>query len=314
MDYLLIGAEAASAVMDHLITLCEGMLAPVLEKAGVPESHGLEHATRVAAHVRAAAELMSGISMADVIALEVAALLHDADDSKYFDTSGELTNAQTIVDTLCETVSKEMSDDAAKRFKEICLTAIHLTSTRKHGMDVPDEYKDEVAKRPFLRFVSIADKLDAVGSRGVYRCFAYTVEQCQPIYNKGSPQPQTCDEVHLIASDERLAEYRSRSGNSTSMIDHYFDKLLQVARSLLHISAECHGAGYFERAASMNLKMMEEIVMARRPDKLRTLLQKCVRKYHPMCTGECEICSAVDCPFFSPDHYDGCSWCEKEVV
>ena len=215
MDYLLIGAEAASAVMDHLITLCEGMLAPVLEKAGVPESHGLEHATRVAAHVRAAAELMSGISMADVIALEVAALLHDADDSKYFDTSGELTNAQTIVDTLCETVSKEMSDDAAKRFKEICLTAIHLTSTRKHGMDVPDEYKDEVAKRPFLRFVSIADKLDAVGSRGVYRCFAYTVEQCQPIYNKGSPQPQTCDEVHLIASDERLAEYRSRSGNST---------------------------------------------------------------------------------------------------
>ena len=51
-----------------------------------------------------------------------------------------------------------------------------------------------------------------------------------PLSSEASPRPLTEKEVFALATPERFAKYQRSGGNSASMIDHYYDKLLSVAR------------------------------------------------------------------------------------
>mmetsp|Transcript_11402 Transcript_11402/g.17190 ORF Transcript_11402/g.17190 Transcript_11402/m.17190 type:complete len:100 (+) Transcript_11402:145-444(+) len=51
-----------------------------------------------------------------------------------------------------------------------------------------------------------------------------------PLAVDDTPRPQNEDEVWAAATEERFAEYQRSGGGSASMMDHYFDKLLQVSR------------------------------------------------------------------------------------
>ena len=48
--------------------------------------------------------------------------------------------------------------------------------------------------------------------------------------SESSPRPANEEEVFRFATPERFAKYQTSGGNSNSMIDHYYDKLLSVAR------------------------------------------------------------------------------------
>jgi hypothetical protein len=73
-----------------------------------------------------------------------------------------------------------------------------------------------------------ADRIAASGWTGVERCWKYNTRAERPLYTKDTPR--ALDEKDLwarIATPERFAAYR---GDSASMLDHYYDKLLHVTQ------------------------------------------------------------------------------------
>ena len=47
--------------------------------------------------------------------------------------------------------------------------------------------------------------------------------------HEDTPRPQSEEELWKEVSPERFQAYQSSGGKSASMIDHYYDKLLQIA-------------------------------------------------------------------------------------
>ena len=75
-----------------------------------------------------------------------------------------------------------------------------------------------------------ADRLEAVGSRGVVRCYQYNKENNQPLSSEASPRPQSEEELwSKYVIHFKLEDYMNRGGTSSDMISHYYDKLLHIA-------------------------------------------------------------------------------------
>ena len=90
----------------------------------------------------------------DLLAVELAALLHDADDHKLFRTEGN-ANARRFL---------EREGVPAETIARVC-AAIDSVSFSKNRGRRPET--------PEGRIVQDADRLDAIGAVGVARCFAY---------------------------------------------------------------------------------------------------------------------------------------------
>ena len=75
---------------------------------------------------------------------------------------------------------------------------------------------------------TLADRLEATGAIGVVRCYQYNAKVGAPPVRHDAA---TDDRGGGLRCDERrFAAYQASGGGSASMIDHYYDKLLQVAR------------------------------------------------------------------------------------
>ena len=90
----------------------------------------------------------------DLLVVELAALLHDADDHKLFHTEGN-ANARRFL---------EREGVPAETIARVC-AAIDSVSFSKNRGRRPET--------PEGRIVQDADRLDAIGAVGVARCFAY---------------------------------------------------------------------------------------------------------------------------------------------
>ena len=118
--------------------------------AGNAGGHGADHTLRVYRIAMAIAE--SEIGDPDIVAL--AALLHDADDHKLFDTKDN-ANARAFLKG--QNIPDEMAD-------RICEAVNSVSFSQNRG------------KRPETiegKIVQDADRLDAIGAVGVARTFAY---------------------------------------------------------------------------------------------------------------------------------------------
>ncbi len=118
--------------------------------AGNAGGHGADHTLRVYRIAMAIAE--SEICDPDIVAL--AALLHDADDHKLFDTKDN-ANARAFLKG--QNIPDEMAD-------RICEAVNSVSFSQNRG------------KRPETiegKIVQDADRLDAIGAVGVARTFAY---------------------------------------------------------------------------------------------------------------------------------------------
>lgn len=118
--------------------------------AGNSGGHGADHTLRVYRIAMAIAE--SEICDPDIVAL--AALLHDADDHKLFDTKDN-ANARAFLKG--QNIPDEMAD-------RICAAVNSVSFSQNRG------------KRPETiegKIVQDADRLDAIGAVGVARTFAY---------------------------------------------------------------------------------------------------------------------------------------------
>ena len=103
---------------------------------------------------------------------------------------------------------------------------IEYVSASKNGNSVP-----EIAKtNPEYLWPRCCDRLEAIGTIGAVRCYQYALE----IGNKlalpnSTPMPKTSEELWSFVVPERFDEYQRSCGKSASMLDHYYDKLLQIA-------------------------------------------------------------------------------------
>ena len=119
--------------------------------------HDFMHALRVAETARKIAE-DEGYGPETAENTVLAALLHDADDGKLFDTE-DCENAMGFL------LGEGMERGRAER---IC-RAIGAVSFSKNGLKAPDT--------PEGRAVQDADRLDAMGAVGIARTFAYGGER-----------------------------------------------------------------------------------------------------------------------------------------
>ena len=106
------------------------------------------------------------------------------------------------------------------------LRMISLVSCSANGNSLP---ADAVA-RPELLWPRWSDRLEATGEVGVARCYLYNLKCGAPLSCATTPRPASAEEALALATPERFAAYQASGGGSDSMIDHYYDKLLQIAR------------------------------------------------------------------------------------
>lgn len=222
---------------DRVVAIARAGLSALCEKANIPESHGLGHASRVLAHVEQAIAVAETAGDKDVrrreipawhaLAIRLAALLHDADDRKYFRDcpKGSYPNAEALMrDALgCG------DGDSAVVGKAVRM--IGLVSCSANGNAVPLDAEEE----PELLWPRWADRLEATGEVGIVRCWQFNREVGEPLVASGTPRPLDEKEVWALATPERFAEYQRSGGESASMLDHYYDKLLQVARPPVYV-------------------------------------------------------------------------------
>lgn len=221
------------------------------EHTEIKASHGWEHIQSVFNHATKAL-LSLEYNLPSRVAMEItlAALLHDMDDKKYFtDTSlGEYPNARAIL----EAVGIGIGDN--NKSHEQIIKMISWVSCSDNGNLVPEEV--EVAKAYHLLIPRWADRLEAVGSRGVVRCYQYNREKGEPLSSEASPRPQSEEELwSKYAIHFKLEDYMHRGGTSTDMISHYYDKLLHIARPPKEIVCN----PYLEHQAESSSKHLVEV-------------------------------------------------------
>ena len=113
--------------------------------------HDVSHTMRV---YRNALLIASDETGCDLQAVALAALLHDADDHKLFNTENN-ANARSFL--------KSCGVDDEKT--ELIIRAINSVSFSKNGCKAPDTIEGKI--------VQDADRLDAIGAVGIARTFAY---------------------------------------------------------------------------------------------------------------------------------------------
>ncbi|KAL7563300.1 hypothetical protein ACA910_016660 [Epithemia clementina (nom. ined.)] len=187
----------------------------------IKASHGLEHAMTVYKHARKAIEChQPTLSPRTVMEIEMAALLHDTDDYKYFpDTpKGMYPNALAIL------AKADVPDES---WADI-IQMISLVGCSENGNTVPDSIRQTNAWHKLIPRWS--DRLEAVGASGVVRCFQYSKEIRRPLSSPKSPRAQTAQQVWNLCRPERFESYQTNGPSDDSMMTHYYDKLLHVSR------------------------------------------------------------------------------------
>ena len=118
---------------------------------GNSDGHGADHALRV---YRNARKIMESHPEADSFVVAIAALLHDTDDHKLFDTKDN-ANARAFLE------KKELPADT---IEFICKIINSVSFSQNRGKK-PDSIEGMI--------VQDADRLDAIGAIGIARTFAY---------------------------------------------------------------------------------------------------------------------------------------------
>lgn len=132
----------------------------------------------------------------------LAALLHDIDDRKFFDTN-DYSNAREILHDF--------------EHADLVIEMISLVSCSTNG--------DSIVEPEWKLIPRYCDRLEAIGRVGLKRVYQYTVTKNRPHHTENTIVCKTLDEVRNAANEERFREY---NGVSESMIDHFYDKLLSL--------------------------------------------------------------------------------------
>ena len=127
--------------------------------AGNSDGHGADHTMRVYHNAKM---IIAEYPEADSFVVLMAALLHDADDHKLFNTENN-ENARAFM---------EQKDIPSEKVEQIC-TAINSVSFSHNRGRRPETLEGKI--------VQDADRLDAIGAIGIARTFAYGGKVGRPL-------------------------------------------------------------------------------------------------------------------------------------
>lgn len=214
----------------------------------MPDHHGAGHGQQVLRQVqKALAASTRPLSGHRSLSVQLAALLHDVDDRKYFGKQKSSEKAFPNAESLLQAAG------AAPEISTEVLWMIGLVSCSANGNSAPPEALAE----PELLWPRWADRLEAAGEIGIVRCWEYNSDKGMPQVVATTPRPTTEDEVWALATPERFRRYQSSGGSSDSMLDHYYDKLLQLGRP----PASLVQNSYLEKEMAMRSAPLVEICL-----------------------------------------------------
>ncbi len=223
-----------------------------VQHSEIKVSHGWGHIESVVDHTnKAILSLEQTLPSTVKMEIKLAALLHDMDDKKYFDTpTGKYPNADKILKAVGIS-----SFQNAKSHEQI-LKMISWVSCSTNGNKVPPEVEKNNSYH--LLIPRWADRLTAVGAKGVVRCYQYNQECGRPLSSEASPKPSNEDELwSKYTLPSKLDEYMKRGGTSTDMISHYYDKLLHISKPPKEIVRNL----YLENQAESTSKELVEVCL-----------------------------------------------------
>jgi uncharacterized protein len=167
---------------------------------------------------------------ADLFIVEMAALLHDIGDYKFF--GGDEKKALEVVDKYLNSLSLESF------FIKKILDIINNISFMK---TLSQENNSDIEKKsPEFKSVSDADKLDAMGAIGIARVFTYGGYYHRPIYDPAIPPNP----------DISREEYKTTENPS---LNHFYEKLLKL-KDMMY-------TGYGKKLAIERHQFMVEYLM-----------------------------------------------------
>ena len=144
------------------------------------------------------AKLIGQTETADMLVVELAALLHDIADSKFHNGNEEL--------------GPQIAGEFLRGFQIEESTVIHVQQIIRN-LSFKTSFEAVVFHSIELNIVQDADRLDAIGAIGIARAFTYGGFKNREIYN-----PEISPALHLSKE-----EYK----NSTApTINHFYEKLL----------------------------------------------------------------------------------------
>jgi len=190
----------------------------ILEKNNVCPSHGINHAIAVMNNATKCISNLNTTTINNIVYnltkneiknILLAALLHDADDRKFFPNNKNYENLSLIL--------KDENDEVINQV----ITMVNLVSSSKNGDRIPNY----VIGKEWMLIPRYADRLEAIGIVGISRCFKYGKTTNNKLYCNNTPRCFTVEEIWNNASEER---YNNYNGESQSMMDHYFDKLIRL--------------------------------------------------------------------------------------
>jgi uncharacterized protein len=186
----------------------------IFTKNRVCVSHGSEHAFQVFVHAYNILKYEDLDENTKHLIL-LASMLHDIDDRKFFTNGKDYENAKSI---LRNYLSRENID--------VVLKMIKYVSSSTYGDTIPID----AINSSWMLIPRYADRVEAIGKIGIVRCFQYTNTVKRPLFTERTETAN--DEDHLwsyVATKERYDTY---NGNSESMIDHFYDKLLRLGNAI----------------------------------------------------------------------------------
>lgn len=208
--------------------------------SGICESHGVDHGKQVLDHVIKAIQVHSPpLDPEQETLIMLAALLHDADDAKFFKP---VENGPTNAETILKACSNEKISPEQTQFVNML---IGFVSCSKNHNDIPCEAKNH----PEYLYPRHADRLEAIGEIGAVRCCQYNRTTGAPLFVESTPRPKNEEELQGFIDPVRFQNYRSCSA---SMMDHYYDKLL-------HLSEFESGNEYLDKEAAVRGQIMRDI-------------------------------------------------------
>merc|ERR1712013_597732 len=212
---------------DTIMIAVRDKLQALFTSVGMPESHGMAHCLVVLGHMEKAISaadptVIKNLTSQKIFTLRLASLLHEADDHKYFKNS---TNVKDILEDALpgnENKVKIISD-----VEEM----ISYVSASANGNSVPPGARAD----PTLLWPRFCDRLEAIGVVGAVRCYQYNRETTAPLMLDTTPRP----------------------GSEQEMMDHYYDKLLQIA----HFDPAVVCNAYLQEVASDRVRPLVEICL-----------------------------------------------------
>lgn len=185
----------------------------VCQQYHVDETHSLNHALNVMKHMEKCLKYdrVYNLDKQTNYDLILTCLFHDLDDHKYFPPDAH--NAQKFLEG-------KIPQSRVDRI----LRWISYVSTSVNGNNIPSEAKSN----PWVLWPRYCDRIEAVGKTGIIRVIDYSHHHKVMDFVETTPRAKTVGEVLSFATPDRFERYISNHGESDSIIDHIYDKLLHL--------------------------------------------------------------------------------------